>query len=269
MLSAPTFPLQVLGSRAHFVGVPRRPVVVVRQPRDAGAASCGHDTYREPLGAVLLAQGEESGRQRDRRQVVNTRTLPPAVSEPVVPDVPPAASLSRCPRLSRSERPVRSGTTSCAPARRASHTSAWQSFVERSRASRHPSPAGLVHGDRLVHGRAPNLAVAAHRAGNARRGLVRGPPDFCLHPPHVAQVTSSAACVTAPLPVLSAASHRAWAHRAARCSGRRRRLERREARGLSDHRAAAQGAVDRVAVPGGLAGSPVAQDDPLAVRGAA
>ena len=56
-LSGTALAVQMVDRCAHLVGVPRRPVVVLRQPGDAGATACDDDLRRETLRTVLLAQG--------------------------------------------------------------------------------------------------------------------------------------------------------------------------------------------------------------------
>ncbi len=73
LASPPQLVLQVLDCCSHLVGVPRRPVVARRQPRNPGTLSCGHDPDRELFGTVSLAQVQEPGRQSDRRQLVGVR----------------------------------------------------------------------------------------------------------------------------------------------------------------------------------------------------
>ena len=67
-------PLQVLDRRPHLAGVPRRPVVALRQPRNPGAPSHGDQLDREMLRAVVLAQGQgtvASGQPMEARPRTN------------------------------------------------------------------------------------------------------------------------------------------------------------------------------------------------------
>ena len=66
-------PLQVLDRRPHLAGVPRRPVVALRQPRSPGAPSHGDQLDREMLRAVVVAQGQEPLRQGNRWKLVHAR----------------------------------------------------------------------------------------------------------------------------------------------------------------------------------------------------
>ena len=77
-LSPAKLALEVLDCCLHLPSVPRSPVVVLRQARHAGAASCGNDTHRKLLGAELLAQGQELRRQGNGRQLVRFQGELPA-----------------------------------------------------------------------------------------------------------------------------------------------------------------------------------------------
>lgn len=66
-------PLEVLDRRPHLAGVPRRPVVALRQPLNPGAPSHGDQLDREMLRAVVLAQGQEPLRQGNRWKLVHAR----------------------------------------------------------------------------------------------------------------------------------------------------------------------------------------------------
>lgn len=73
---ADAHPLQILDGCPHLLSIPHRPVVAGRQPRHPGAAAHGDETDCETLGSVVLALGQETLCQADRRKLVHERTLP-------------------------------------------------------------------------------------------------------------------------------------------------------------------------------------------------
>ena len=66
-------PLQVLDRSPHLAGVPRRPVVALRQTLNAGAPPHGDQLDCEMLRAVVLAQGKEPLRHCSRWKLVHER----------------------------------------------------------------------------------------------------------------------------------------------------------------------------------------------------
>ena len=100
--------LQLLDCGPHVVGVPRRPVVALRQPRYAGPASCGNDADRQAFGPVLLADRQELRRQADRRQLARAgrssrrmrwSALPVAVGMRIAAHPPHRSGRGRSPRV--------------------------------------------------------------------------------------------------------------------------------------------------------------------------
>ena len=75
--STDAHPLQILDRRAHFLRVPLRPVIAVRQPRHTGASTDGDHLDSEALRTLVLAQGQEPLCQGNRGKRVHMRSESP------------------------------------------------------------------------------------------------------------------------------------------------------------------------------------------------